>query len=319
MGDTGEVRCCVCNLPIQGEASRLGGRFYDKAHYSRVSLENRAAARPIFVLIVALASITGLVYFSTLLFPAGSTAITGLPFRIAATLLAILPAGIWLIAFYRLDRLEPEPKEYVLGVFVLGAVLAVGIGQPFIDRVFQLEEWQHQSAWITMLGAILCVGFVQEFLKYAAVRYTVFRSAEFDERVDGIIYAAAAGLGYATALNLTYVSNISALAVGAGAAKMAVQALGHATYAGIMGSFLSKARFELTPRWWLPVGLTLASVLNGVVTTLLLQVGTFHTTIRDSAIHHWLRLGLAALIALGIYFVLFRAIRKLNAERLAQD
>ena len=50
------------------------------------------------------------------------------------------------------------------------------------------------------------IGFIQEFLIYAALRYTVYYSPEFDERVDGIIYAAAAGLGYATTLNLQYSS-----------------------------------------------------------------------------------------------------------------
>ena len=33
-------------------------------------------------------------------------------------------------------------------------------------------------------------------MKYAGVRFTIFLSREFDERVDGIIYGAAIGLGY---------------------------------------------------------------------------------------------------------------------------
>jgi hypothetical protein len=34
---------------------------------------------------------------------------------------------------------------------------------------------------------------VEMFLVFAAVRFTVYTSAEFDERVDGIVYATAAG------------------------------------------------------------------------------------------------------------------------------
>jgi len=43
---------------------------------------------------------------------------------VAGILMALIPALIWLVFFYQQDRLEPEPKGYVLGVFILGAILA---------------------------------------------------------------------------------------------------------------------------------------------------------------------------------------------------
>ncbi len=37
--------------------------------------------------------------------------------------------------------LEPEPKVYVLGVAILGALLAAAVGQPLINDVFRVPDW----------------------------------------------------------------------------------------------------------------------------------------------------------------------------------
>ena len=53
---------------------------------------------------------------------------------LAGIFLALIPAGIWLVFFYLQDRAEPEPKEYVLGIFGLGALLAAAIGIPVVEN-----------------------------------------------------------------------------------------------------------------------------------------------------------------------------------------
>ena len=122
----------------------------------------------------------------------------GVGLVMAGLLLAVVPAVIWLLVFYVQDRLEPEPKRYVLGVFSAGRG-AGGHGRPtVIDNFFQVNAWSGVSLPVKIAADVLIVGALQAFLIYAAVRYTVFRSDEFDEPVDGIIYGAAAGLGYAT-------------------------------------------------------------------------------------------------------------------------
>ena len=138
------------------------------------------------------------------------------------------------MAFYTQDRLEPEPKTYVLGVFLLGAVLAVGIGQPLIRNFFSVQNWTGNDLLIDLLAAMPDLGFVQEFLKYAAVRYTVFFSNEFDERVDGIIYGAAAGLGYATLLNMQYIVGNN------GVDRSCWRAMGRRAYADLARAYVWK-------------------------------------------------------------------------------
>ena len=95
---------------------------------------------------------------------------------IVGLVIAIVPALIWLLAFYLQDRLEPEPKRLVIGVFLLAAVMAVGLGQPLIRNVFQVQDWTGNNVIVDLLAAILIVGIIQQFINYAAVRYTVFFS-----------------------------------------------------------------------------------------------------------------------------------------------
>jgi protease PrsW len=171
---------------------------------------------------------------------------------------------------------------------------------------------------INILGSIFIVGFVQEFLKYAAVRYTVFNSVEFDERVDGIIYGAAAGLGYATMTNLQYIMDNGGVGLGVGAIQVAITALAHASFSGVVGYFLGRAKFENMGPFWMPLGLTLAAVLNGIVTFVLGEVTTLTTTFRNSDPNHWLGLVVAAIVAGGTFAVLFAIIRRLNATTRAR-
>jgi len=214
--------------------------------------------------------------------------------------LALVPAAIWLVFFYMQDRVEPEPKHYVLGVFGLGALLAAAVGVPLVENGFRVSHWIYADALTTILGGILVVGFVQEFLKYAAVRYSIYHSAEFDEPTDGVIYATAAGLGYATVLNIQFVVSNGGVDLGAGVIRMAVVALAQASFSGITGYFLGRAKFESEQIWWMPLGITLAAVANGLFNWLrgrVVQSGGISLT--GASANPWLGLALAAVVALG--------------------
>jgi RsiW-degrading membrane proteinase PrsW (M82 family) len=231
---------------------------------------------------------------------------------VVGLVIAIVPALIWLLAFYVQDRLEPEPKRLVIGVFLLAAVMAVGLGQPLIRNFYQVQNWTGNNVVVDLLAAILIVGFIQEFLNYAAVRYTVYFSPEFDERVDGIIYGAAAGLGYATLLNLQYIVSNGGVDIVVGVMRVVTTALAQASFAGILGYFIGIAKFERKGPFWLPLGLILAAVLNGVVSFLLGQV----TRIGSFSFNPWYALALAVVVAGVTFYVLFVIIRRLNAATL---
>ena len=154
-------------------------------------------------------------------------------------LVALAPGAFWLWYFVRQDRFEPEPPGLILLVF-LGGVLAV-FPAGILEDVFGV-----------LLGedaiAVLIAPVVEEVAKCAVVLLTAYRTAEFDEPMDGIVYAVAAAMGFATLENVLYV--FSSLeegitpALGTGLARAFLSVPGHALFALPWGYSLGIARFR---------------------------------------------------------------------------
>lgn len=306
-----EPICCVCHIPVAQSARRLGNRWYCDIHYRKVTQDRRGLWVSTLVGIVALLVFVGLV---SLLANVTQLSLTGTPLVLVCIVVSLVPAVIWLGVFVQQDRLEPEPKRFILGVFVLGGLLAQAVGIPAIRDLFRVQDWLTVSRpLVNLLGSILIIGFIQEYLKYAGVRFTVFGSSEFDERVDGIIYGAAIGVGFATMLNINYVVGSGGVNLGIGVMRIVIVTLAQASFAGVSGYFLGRAKFEEMPFWWLPAGVTLAAVLNGVVSVLLQEVST--QGLRFTPAYG---LVLAAAVAGATFAVLFVTIRRINAATLAE-
>lgn len=277
--------------------------------------ERKHVWRDEFLLVIGLCVFVGIVYaLDNALHPV----FTPTTLLLTGVFLAIVPAFIWMIFFYLQDSAEPEPKGYVIGVFVLGGLLAASIGIPVVENLFRVSHWIYTNTVATILGGILVVGFTQEFLKYAAVRYSIYHSDEYDEPTDGVIYATAAGLGYATMLNINFVISNGGVDLGTGIIRMAVVALAHAAFSGITGYFLGRAKFESEQIWWMPLGITLAATFNGLFNWLQGVVTRPTITLSGSTNNPWLGLALAAVVALittGLVLTLVRRnIKSLQAE-----
>ncbi|MBN2003319.1 MAG: PrsW family intramembrane metalloprotease [Anaerolineae bacterium] len=306
--------CCVCHQPVApGAARQLGGRTFCERHYAKATQDRRSFWRAgvglivgqvVFVLLVEL--------LVALLHPTFS----GAMLVVAGLGLALISALIWLVFFYLQDRLEPEPKGYILMVFLLGALLAQAVDLPLLRDVFEVQRWIPQSPLGGLLGSILVVGFVQEFLKYIAVRYSVYPLPEFDERIDGVIYGTAAGLGYATMLNLNYVVSSGGVNLQVGVIRIVVTALAQASFAGLSGYFLGRAKFEEEPIWWLPGGVALAATLNGVFTWLRGELTTTSLKLTGGGFNPWPGLILATIMALGVLGALYYLMRRASAMAL---
>jgi RsiW-degrading membrane proteinase PrsW (M82 family) len=297
-----EQICCVCNGPVSGPARTLGGRTFCERHYVSATRDRKG------LWVAAIALVVGLILFvavAQLLAPWLGAAPPGAWLALAGALLALVPAAIWLTAFYLQDRTEPEPKSYLLGVFFLGALLAAAVGQPLINSVFRVDEWAWYSLAIRLIAGVCVVGAIQSFLTYAAVRYTVYNSPEFDEKVDGIIYGAAAGVGYATTLNLAYVLQEGGVDPAIAAIRIAVAALAQASFAGVTGYFLGRAKFEARGPLWLPAGVLLAALLNGVVTVALGEIG--RSGLRATPINGLILAGIVAGATFAVLYAIMRA------------
>jgi RsiW-degrading membrane proteinase PrsW (M82 family) len=309
---TEQLVCCVCNTPVTEGAGRLGQRLYCDRHYAHVTRDRRGLWLSTLIGIGALLLFVLLV---SLLVRSIGLQLEGSALQIAGILLALIPAAIWLGVFYGLDRLEPEPKQYILGIFILGMLLAEGASRPLLQGLFVVQEWiTLNGTLVNLIGSILVVGIIQEYLKYAGVRFSVYNSLEFDERVDGIIYGMTIGLGFATMLNLHYVLDSGGVRLDVGIMRIAIATLAQASFSGVTGYFLGRAKFEEMGPLWLPSGVLLAAVLNGVVNLVLREVTT-----PGLAFTPVYSLFVAAGVAAATFAVLFIMIRRLNAQTLAQS
>jgi protease PrsW len=290
--------CRVCSRPA---TQKLGQYAFCDEHYKKAVHQRKGLWRVDLLTILLLVVFVILVFlFSTLAKPVlneGSLIAAGI-------ILALVPAALWLWFFYRRDQLEPEPKSMVVEVFILGALVAGALAIPLVDSVFHVNDWLYSSLATQILGGILVVGFIQEFLKYAAVRFSVYKSDEFDERTDGVIYSTAAGLGFATALNIAFVVNSGGVDLGLGAIRVVVTALAQASFAGIVGYFLAKEKLEGKPIWWMPLGVTIAAILNGLFFFLRGKLTTGSIEAAAGFNSSWIGLALAAVLTLAITYLL---------------
>lgn len=233
----------------------------------------------------------------------------GLPLIVLGLFMSILPAALWLGFFYRMDRLEPEPKEKLIAVFIVGALATGAIVIPLLEGFFQIDSWLDINLATQLFGGILLVGFLQEGIVYLTVRYAIYSDPEFDERVDGVLYAIAAGLGLATVVNFLYVIENGGVDLAIGSIRIVVTSLAHASFAGLLGYFLGQARFERTPPYYLPAGLALAALLNGVFFLV-------EDRISDAGldVNPWNGLVLAAVFAVIVLGVVYYLIERANEE-----
>ncbi len=262
----------------------------------------------IIITVVGLMIFTGIF---NLILPDFADTLSGAPLIALGLLFSLVPAAIWIYFFYRLDRLEAEPKQLVFTVFLVGVLVTAALHDPLIDGLYAVNSWQYNSWWGHLLGGILIVGVIEQALIWATVRFTVFRNPEFDERVDGVIYSVAAGLGLATVLNFQYVIRSSGVDLNIGSIRMVINALAYASFAGIMGYFIGQARFEKTPIYYLPAGLALAAVINGYFWYLLDR--TVGTGFQSGA---WLDLLFAAIVAFVALGIVFWLVERANEETL---
>lgn len=301
--------CCVCEKPIEGQAIQMGDRPYCATCYAKVTGDRKGLW---WASLIGVAILVVFVALVALIADLTQPRLEGVPLVVVGVVLALVPALIWLALFYLQDVREPEPKQLVLAVFVLGALVARAVGTPLIEEVFHTSSWLATSTLYHILGAILVVGFIQQFLIYAVVRYSVYNSAEFDERMDGVIYATAAALGYATMVNVEYVVRSGGVDLVSGIIRITVTALALASFGGLVGYFLGRCKFEDEPLWWMPAGLALAAVLDGLFTYFRGEVTTTAIGLMGGGYNPWPGLILGAVVALATFGALFYLMQRLR-------
>lgn len=156
---------------------------------------------------------------------------------IFSIILAAIAPGIALLSYiYLKDRYESEPVLMVVRMFIFGALLV--FPTMVLQRSIVLEA-PHQN-WIFTF--IISAG-IEEFVKWFLLIQLIYRSSYFDEPYDGIVYAVAISLGFATLENVIYAlfdySSFASLLF-----RAFLPVSGHALFAVFMGYQLGKAKFR---------------------------------------------------------------------------
>lgn len=120
---------------------------------------------------------------------------------IIAFFLAILPALAWLVFYYKKDHKDPEPKKVILKTFVAGIVVAL----PFLTLRSLLPAFTELNVLLSGLLAVLLFAVLEEVAKLSASIFIVMRhKLDFNQVIDGVIYAVTAALGFAFIENILY-------------------------------------------------------------------------------------------------------------------
>lgn len=147
-------------------------------------------------------------------------------------LVAFAPGLFWLWFYLRRGSYRPAPRRLIVVTFALGCLAIIPAG--LIEWLLLGDSFLEEGAGIggVAAGMLFVVGPVEELCKFAAVRLNAYRSPYFDEPMDGLVYAAAASLGFASLENLLCVYEFGPEVM---LVRAPVSTLAHLVFGGIWG------------------------------------------------------------------------------------
>ncbi len=198
-----------------------------------------------------------------------STTLARRPLLGLLSFFSIVPALLLAVYIWRADPTEREPIPTLVATFLLGVVFAA-----FAAIINTVGMGVLSGVGVETLAIVpfffLVVGPVEETVKWLAVRFHAYRTPHFQTAVDGAVYGAMAGLGFATIENLTYVVGSvgihggTAVTVSGVAVTRAIVGPNHVLWAAISGYYLGLAKIAPTNRGPIIVkGIALPAFLHG--------------------------------------------------------
>jgi len=177
------------------------------------------------------------------------------------------PVLFWAVYHYHKDRHLPEPPGNLLLAFGLG-MLGVGVSMALYQTLgliglrFDAGALADDSPLGLLAYAVLVIGPIEEGAKLLPFLIVVLRFRDFDEPLDGIIYASFIGLGYAAVENWQYLDYLTPTeAFARGFASPVV----HMLFASIWGHWIAKAHLAGNPVARAALaGLAVAAGLHGL-------------------------------------------------------
>jgi len=193
-------------------------------------------------------------------------------------ILAILPPVLIAYYVYQQDKYEREPKSLIIKSFLFGCISVVPI--------LTLETIFNESLFSSLFVYMFCgVALVEEGMKYFFLKKYLFNNPEFNEPLDGIVYAIMVSLGFATIENIMYVIGAQSEATSVAILRMFSAIPLHAACGVIMGYYVGMAKFKKDN------------------TTILLLKGVLIATFVHAIYNYFLFLGQGQIISFVALFV----------------
>jgi RsiW-degrading membrane proteinase PrsW (M82 family) len=200
--------------------------------------------------------------------------------------LALLPLPIYVLLALWIDRYEPEPRRLLAWAFIWGAGAATLIALIVNSVGIELVGAEFGSDVGEIYGGSVSAPVVEEGSKALAL-YGVYRwrRSELDGVLDGIVYAAMVGLGFATTENVLYYGT-EAIEHDVGVGTIFVMRgvaspFAHPIFTAMTGIGLALAATatKRSRRFWAPVlGLLGAMLLHSAWNTSSIDGGAFVLT-----------------------------------------
>ncbi len=146
--------------------------------------------------------------------------------------IALIPGIAIALYIYFKDKYEPEPLKLVFVCFGLGIVCF--ILNAFLDKPIDTIA--------VGISSIALKDFIEELCIFIILIGLVYRNKDFNEPLDGIVYAVMVAMGFVTAKNINSIFSAEESGM---VWSMLSSVLSHAAYAVLMGYFLGKAKFKM--------------------------------------------------------------------------
>jgi len=280
----------------------------------------------------------------------------GLVPAVMATVIAFIPAALYILPLVGLDRYDPEPFWLLALAFAWGALVSVVVSF-FVNTFFgvAVAVGTGSAGLANVASAVISAPMVEEGSKGVGLLILlIFFRRYFDDILDGIVYGGVIALGFATVENVLYYGNgLNSAYMEYGATSNALLSFlflfslrgilspfAHVTFTAMtgIGCGISRESHNGFVKFMMPIlGYIIAVVLHGVwngmgiaLTLMLLGVGLAGTC--DSLGLGGENIGLCGfftgylvleiplfLIFIGFSFFLMRRQRRILNEMLAID
>ena len=184
--------------------------------------------------------------------------------------IAILPVLILAFAVYRQDKFNKEPFGLLVKCFFFGALSILPAA--LLENV--LSQFNPGGPILSgVYTGYAVAGCCEELFKLLMLAWAVWRSREFDEYFDGIVYSCFVALGFACFENISYIygqdSFLSAMYTGSVRAVLSVP--GHFLFGVMMGYYFALAKFAPGQRGkYLLLAFLVPMLLHGTFDALLM-------------------------------------------------